>query len=70
MGACPREALMSVRTLHAETSHALRVAGCEGNLCCLEYEHLTDESVDHTDTDHRQKWTLPTQQRREENESY
>ena len=36
MGAHPRGTLMSVRTLHAETSHALRVAGCEGDLCCLE----------------------------------
>ena len=36
MGAHPRGTLMSVRTLHAETSHALRIAGCEGDLCCLE----------------------------------
>ena len=32
MGAHPRGTLMSVRTLHAETSHALRVVGCEGDL--------------------------------------
>ena len=36
MSAHPRGTLMSVRTLHAETSHALRIAGCEGDLCCLE----------------------------------
>ena len=36
MGAHPRGTLMSVRTLHAETSHALRIVGCEGDLCCLE----------------------------------
>ena len=37
MGAHPRETLMSVRTLHVETSHvhALRVAGSERGLCCL-----------------------------------
>ena len=34
---------MSVRTLHAETLHALRIAGRERDLCCLEHEHWTDE---------------------------
>ena len=34
---------MSVRTLHAETSHALRIAGCDGDMkimdLCKQHEH-------------------------------
>ena len=54
---------VDVRTLHAETSHALRIAGCKGDLCCLEQEifvapsHPTPSKMDAPD---------PYNQKREE----
>ena len=59
MGAHPRGTLMSVRTLHAETSHALRIAGCEGSLL-PRIGTLDGRNVLPTSPITRQKWMLPT----------
>ena len=57
---------MSVRPLNAEASHALRIAGCEGGLGCLEYEYRTDEKCCRPTAHPPSKMDDPYSQKREE----